>query len=231
MTSQQNMARLWLVRHGQTTLNAARIVQGRSDGPLTEQGRQSLEPVRNRLRSVPFSAVYVSPAPRAVATARLLLVPHPQVPQHVAPGLRELDFGRYDGGPEDAFASLNDPVGRFTGLITGTDARLPGGESGAELCTRVATEAWRMLRAQRPGGDALVVAHGISLLALLGMLGTAPAYPLRNASVTRVLVNLQNGRGRLEDEPDLAPPGLDAPDLRGIDFPDLASYVSLPEEP
>ena len=34
-----NLKRLYLVRHGQTEFNLAKLVQGRCDSPLTELGR------------------------------------------------------------------------------------------------------------------------------------------------------------------------------------------------
>ena len=60
---------IYIVRHGQTEKNKANVLQGRSDVPLNEAGRQQAEEVREA--GISFDLVYTSPLIRAVQTAEI----------------------------------------------------------------------------------------------------------------------------------------------------------------
>jgi len=62
---------LWLVRHGETTYNAARRIAGWCDPPLTELGRAQAEAVGPKLDGMEFTSVWSSDLQRAVETSRL----------------------------------------------------------------------------------------------------------------------------------------------------------------
>ena len=88
--------KLYIIRHGQTELNNAHVLQGRSDYPLNENGIAQAREVGQWLmnQGIVFSYVYSSPLKRAVQTAEL-----------IAPGksividdrLIEMDYGLYEG--------------------------------------------------------------------------------------------------------------------------------------
>lgn len=63
---------LYLVRHGETTANAADILQGQSDYPLTERGHSQSIATGQALKATPFSAAYSSDLFRAYHTACLI---------------------------------------------------------------------------------------------------------------------------------------------------------------
>lgn len=66
--------RVVIVRHGQSSYNAERRIQGRSDASvLTEKGREDALKVGAALNNLKFAAVYTSPLQRAKQTAELLL--------------------------------------------------------------------------------------------------------------------------------------------------------------
>ncbi len=52
------MAKLYLVRHGETEWNVLRRVQGSMDAPLTENGIQQAKNVAKRLAKVDFAAAF-----------------------------------------------------------------------------------------------------------------------------------------------------------------------------
>ena len=64
---------LYIIRHGQTAKNKQKVLQGRSDLPLNEEGRrQSLDAgAALAARGVTAARVYSSPLIRAVETAKL----------------------------------------------------------------------------------------------------------------------------------------------------------------
>jgi len=87
--------RIYLVRHGATVLSAEDRFAGRTDVPLSEEGRDQVRRLAARLSSETISAFYASPMGRTMETARILAEPHekPVIPKD---GLREIDHGRWE---------------------------------------------------------------------------------------------------------------------------------------
>ena len=81
--------KLWLIRHGLTALGEAGKYQGRLDEGLSAAGRVQL-----LCAGWKPEHVYVSPALRAKETAAILF---PEAGQIEVPGLREMDFGVFEG--------------------------------------------------------------------------------------------------------------------------------------
>ena len=68
---------LLVVRHAQTDGNLARIFQGQIDRELSEAGKCQLELLTNRFKTMTIHAIYTSPLPRAVKTAKAIAVAQP----------------------------------------------------------------------------------------------------------------------------------------------------------
>jgi probable phosphoglycerate mutase len=90
------MTTLYLVRHGETVDNVCQIMQGQSQGQLTENGIRQAETVRDKLRDVSFAAIIASDLKRSVDTARIIAEPHGQEVIQT-PLLRERDWGGFTG--------------------------------------------------------------------------------------------------------------------------------------
>jgi hypothetical protein len=94
---------LYLIRHGQTEYNAAGIVQGWCDSPLTAEGKAGAAQTGNAIAQaqIRFAAAYCSTSPRTAATTQIILQ-HAQQP-HTTPtpldDLREYHFGSFEGQP------------------------------------------------------------------------------------------------------------------------------------
>ncbi len=89
---------IWITRHGQTRLNKARLMQGRTDEPLNETGRQQAQAMREKIGDIHFDAVYTSPLERAKVTGAIIGgVEQSQV--MVDPRIIEVDFGKYEQKP------------------------------------------------------------------------------------------------------------------------------------
>ena len=94
--NQVNMTTLYLVRHGETVDNVNQIMQGQTQGRLTENGIRQAEEVRDQMASEEFSAIIASDLKRSVDTARIIAEPHHlEVVQ--TPLLRERDWGGFTG--------------------------------------------------------------------------------------------------------------------------------------
>jgi len=64
---------VYVLRHGETTGNALRIMDGRTDVPLTEKGEEQAKKAGEILRGVPFTRLYCSPLSRTRRTMELAL--------------------------------------------------------------------------------------------------------------------------------------------------------------
>lgn len=67
------MTRVIIVRHGQSTYNAEKRIQGRTDASkLTDKGRNDAQKVGKALSNISFNAIYNSPLQRAKLTAEII---------------------------------------------------------------------------------------------------------------------------------------------------------------
>ena len=209
---------LTLVRHGRTHFNARRILQGRSDSPLTREGRAGVRATAQHLAATPFTAAWSSPAGRAITTAVELLRRHPDVRLRTDADLREYHFGTFERRPEsslDAVVAWPVLVGQ---VLAGTHPGLPGGEHAADFMRRTTSVFARLVeRHLGTAAHVLVVGHGLALGAYLATLAPIGLVALPNASVTTVEVDEPGvarittlahdvaGQGQLAARPALAP--------------------------
>ena len=87
--------KLYLVRHGETSWNIERKVQGQTDIPLNETGVRQAEKVREELKDEVFDACYCSPLMRARRTAEI--VTDGRVEIVIDDNLKERSFGELEG--------------------------------------------------------------------------------------------------------------------------------------
>ncbi len=88
--------KLYLVRHGETLDNVNKIMQGQTQGELTEAGIEQARQLAQRLASWQVDAFVSSDLKRSIDTCRLLAEPHGMdVVQ--TPLLRERDWGSFTG--------------------------------------------------------------------------------------------------------------------------------------
>ena len=90
------MTTLYLVRHGETIDNVRQIMQGQTQGELTENGILQARQVAEELKDVDFEAVVASDLKRSIDTAKIVAAPH-QLEVLTIPLLRERDWGGFTG--------------------------------------------------------------------------------------------------------------------------------------
>ena len=190
------MAKIHFVRHGRTILNEQRRTQGAADSPLTAEGRRGTEICRDFLAEAPLTRAYLSPQGRVQETAGILLAPHPDVVPVNLVGLREYNYGIYDGGPdEEMLAAL--PTAEFLpGVIAGTHPGAPGGISAVDYLSDVDSALSRIIadlraavRAGRDDEEVLVVSHGMTIMSIMSRWIGFEVYgmaPMANCSITTV---------------------------------------------
>jgi broad specificity phosphatase PhoE len=146
-------ARAVLVRHAETEWTRSGQHTGRTDLPLTEQGRQEAAALAERLRAWRFSRVLVSPSRRARETCELcgLAARAEQREQ-----LLEWDYGEYEGLTSAQIEA------RQPGWSLWRDG-CPAGESAAQVGGRIDRVIAEILAT---AGTVAIFSHGHALRVL-----------------------------------------------------------------
>lgn len=167
-----------LVRHGETPLNAARVLQP-PDTPLSERGRLQAQAVAQRLTGMDIGAIVSSDLGRALETAQAIAAASGHDVDQAAL-LQERNFGDLRGR---AYDSLD-----FDPLVM--QEAPTGGESMAVFRARVAA-ALALLCERRASakGSLVVVTHGLVIQTMLEQhlalpQGVARPHRIGNASLT-----------------------------------------------
>ncbi|MVN77144.1 histidine phosphatase family protein [Hymenobacter sp. HMF4947] len=167
------MIQLYLLRHGQTDFNVQGIVQGSGvNSSLNDKGRQQAERFWAAYQHVPFARVYTSELRRTQQSVQHFIdkgIPH----EHYA-ALNEISWGTREGTritPQED-AEYAQTLAQWA--AGNPHARLPGGESPAEVAAR--QRPFIELLQSRPHDEiVLVCLHGRALRVLLCQL---LGYPL-----------------------------------------------------
>src|SRR5688572_19979829 len=149
-------ARLYFLRHGQTTWNAdGNRYAGASDVPLTELGIRQAKVGAERIRDLEFDAVFCSGLSRALETAKLALDGR-DVPIVQDPRLNEMNYGDWEGKTHAEI--LAEPDNHWHDWAQDPDAWRPGttGELASELVARATAFLYDVMQ---PGHTVLAVAH------------------------------------------------------------------------
>ena len=152
---------IYIVRHGQTEQNLKKRMQGRSDFPLTELGREQAAAVGDAFRKagIHFDKVYTSPLDRAVETAKLVAG---DVPIEVEEALIEMDYGPYEGTD---LHDLPPEVEEFFQDFVHNPA--PEGMEQLHDVVARAGEFLERLKAEAVNRDILLSTHAIAMKGLL----------------------------------------------------------------
>jgi broad specificity phosphatase PhoE len=164
--------RLYLVRHGATTLSAEDRFAGATDVPLSDEGRRQATGLAHRLADDSLAAIYCSPMQRTIETAAIVAQPHGLTPAQDA-GLREIDHGRWETlrrkeveamYPDEYTAWEEDP------FIFAPE----GGESGINVLARALPVMRRIVEMHRDM-SVVVVSHKATIrLIISSLLGFDP---------------------------------------------------------
>lgn len=166
------------IRHGQTDWNRDGLLQGSSDIPLNDMGREQARDAFMTVRSKPWDAVVSSPLGRARETAQII-ADGLGIPLGAAyPGLAERDYGPLEGSSAAA------AIERWP------DRAYAGAESLDSVADR-GTEALVRIAADFPDGSVLIVCHGTIIRYTLARLAGRPVPGIDNGSVS--MVRAENG--------------------------------------
>jgi probable phosphoglycerate mutase len=184
--------RLFIVRHGATTLTAEDRFAGATNVQLSDEGRGQAARLAMRLARESIAAAYASPLDRAVETASIVAAPH-ELPVQTDDGLREISHGHWEQMtraqveerfPKEAAAWDEDP---FTFAPS-------GGESGLAVTARALPSLLAIVR-RHVGAQVLVVSHKATIRLLLSsLLGFDPRRYRDNLDQSPAALNILDFR-------------------------------------
>jgi len=170
------MAKLALIRHGQSEWNALDLWTGSTDVVLTEKGHQEAKHVGEVLKSIHWDLAYTSALKRSVQTLDdiKLQLNQTELPTYASPALNERDYGNFDGMNK---VKIEEEYGyeMFEKWHRSWDYPLPHGETLKDVFMRVVPnyEA-EILPKLKEGKNVLISAHGNSLRALIKFIEDVP---------------------------------------------------------
>lgn len=203
------MTRVIIVRHGESTYNIEKRIQGRSDASeLTSKGRQQAAQVKNVLANISFDAVYHSPLRRASQTAAIICDRQPeqnQFPTQKSDLLREIDLTLWEGMlSEEVKTKFSEDYRVWKRTPHRFVMMVPDGSGGIRehfpvlALYQQAERFWRELLAKHRGQTILIVAHnGINRALISTALGIEPSryHSLQQSNCGISVLNFTGGFG------------------------------------
>jgi adenosylcobinamide kinase / adenosylcobinamide-phosphate guanylyltransferase len=186
--------RLILVRHARVDAAHAGRLLGSTDVALDPTGRIQAADLAARLKRWRPQVCYRSPMLRCQQTAEIAA---PELPTHIDPDLREIDFGQWEDHTF-AEAAAADPLLVDRWAAFDLDFAFPGGERVGDFLQRVHAAADRLM--QLDADTVLVLAHGgVVRTMLCYLLGIEPRkyVAFRVPYTALAVVDLVEGHGVL----------------------------------
>ena len=161
---------LYFVRHGETTYSRSGGYCGDLDAELTENGIKMAEAFATAHKTIDWSAAYVSPMKRTIATAKPLCDAI-GLEMQLRDGLKEIRYGEWEGlTQEHVKEHYADDYIRW--LAEPAWNAPPGGETSVQIASR-ASLVVAEIEQKHKTGNVLVVSHKatirIILCSLLGI--------------------------------------------------------------
>ena len=180
------MAKLYLIRHGETDYNNALRFQGQTDIPLNQKGIEQAEKAADFFRDIPLQAIYTSTLIRAKTTAEIIARVKGMELQETD-ALREMSFGIWENmNTKDIQKKYAKEWKDF--FASPANTKIPQGESMLDVQKRAYPTVQEILD-RYPEGDVAFVAHGgiirVLMCTMLGLdLNRAWHLHVGNASIT-----------------------------------------------
>ena len=190
--------KIYIVRHGETALNAKHVMQGRLDEPLNKNGRDLAVLTGQAIKGMHFDHCISSPLNRAMETAEIILrESENDIPIIADEHLLEMDFGDLEG---KLISEMGEEADRFH-MYPFHFKGFPNGENIYEVCDR--TQAFlKELISKDDGKTYLISTHGCAMRGMVNFLfedssdywrGRVPY----NCSFT--IIDAKNGEARISD--------------------------------
>jgi broad specificity phosphatase PhoE len=148
--------KLYFLRHGETIYSATGAFCGEVDVELTPEGNQMAEAFAAAYRSMPWTAAYVSPMKRTIATAKPLCEAI-GLEMQLRDGLKEIRYGKWEDKTVD-FVKQHYWDDYIRWLAEPAWNAPTGGETSVEISSR-ASIVIAEIQQKHSTGNVLVVSH------------------------------------------------------------------------
>ena len=182
---------LYIMRHGRTVWNMGHKLQGKTDVPLSEEGRTVVEQAAVTCRDMHIDVCYCSPLVRALETAEIVLRGR-DIPIITDTRLEEMGFGICEG-TTDFQNNPDNPIYPLYAAPETYKTPVEGGESLDELYARTGAFLKEVVEPQlRQGKDILIVGHGAMNASIIGQIRKIPrkdfwSVTMKNAELVRLI--------------------------------------------
>lgn len=189
------MIKIYLVRHGQTSFNVAKRIQGQCDSPLTQEGKICALALNRYFNDIPLSCAYSARLYRCIDTMHMIV--NHRCETHIMNAFDEISYGSLEGElKEDVIEQLNS-----------SDFTSYGGESMDSFTTRI-VRGLKSIVNDEDDTDILVVTSSAVIAQLLLFIDptyfdTHPTLIVDNGSVTTI--GYENHQFNIVEGPSIEP--------------------------
>jgi len=155
------MARIFIIRHAQSSDNIEDVFSGHRDPDLTESGIEEAREIKRKLKDAKITKAYTSPQLRCKHTLEIVLEGHLDVEIIADPRIRERDYGDLTGKNKKKIAELYPK--EYPGWHRGYDTPPPNGESIKDVEERVMPFLKEVIQNVRQNDVILICASGNSI--------------------------------------------------------------------
>ncbi len=182
---------IYLIRHGETTWNFEKKIQGQLDSPLTDIGIQQGHLLGERMIKINPDVIYTSNLKRAIDTANLL---NENIKKEIVvlPSLKERNWGIFQGATWERIKNFYPKQYKFY-KNDSKNYVVPNGESYAQVLKRI-TDTLDFLVSKKKYRKIVIVTHGGIISPLIREILSLPYESYRrlrisNSSITKLVYN------------------------------------------
>lgn len=173
---------LYIVRHATTDWNEKKKLQGQTDIPLNEAGKNMALLAKEKYKDLHFDVCYSSPLKRAVETAQILI--GDRVPIILDNRLLEMNMGVFEGF-EKSFEKPSLPINELFFHPESYKA-VEGGEELSDLFKRTGEFLNEVVYPKlKENKDILIVGHGIMNLSIISQILGTPLKDLWSGNISQ----------------------------------------------
>ncbi|MDR0913704.1 MAG: histidine phosphatase family protein [Oscillospiraceae bacterium] len=165
--------KIHFIRHGEISESNTGQYIGKTDSPLSAQGKQALKKLDSEYNYPYATVIFSSPLKRCTETCKII---YPHLNPIVIDQLAECDFGEWEGKTAEQLQE----VPEFAQWLAGDNSiNPPNGESGADFVRRVCLCFENVVNSLLKSGitDCAIVTHGGVIGTLLSVYGLPSAKP------------------------------------------------------
>lgn len=188
----ENQVTIVLIRHGATKANREHRYLGKTDEPLSREGKIQLAEYK-KLRLYPdIDFLFVSPMKRCIQTAEIL---YPGLQPVLMREWEEIDFGEFEG---KNYAELQGDKRYQAWIDSNGTLPFPGGESREAFAARCGRgfrkmiEKVREIKEKEENKTIGMIVHGGTIMALLGKYGEGDYFDYQAANGRGYICTVKN---------------------------------------